>query len=464
MPSRFVGARRLRQPKSSKPKADICAIMPNLACAFALTVFPILTLISPPDQALQAAASRPEPRIFWPAMAVISIFLCIQYRSRFSKLGWPPHILFLCAYLALAGASSLWAFNPGVSFVRFIQQAMIVTSIVLPAMLAAQTADVVHGLFVGFSLSLILNLAFVFGGSVTIVQYGSLGAVDIGYQGYFAGKNYLGECAAVALLLAFYETLYAGWRRAVGIIVIVVAVVLIALSNSKTALGLAIIAPCLAWVTLMVRRMTRISPAVIILAIPVCYIVVSNISNFSMDRISYMLYGNSTFTGRTVIWDFVQTEIARSPLVGWGYQSFWLAGSDAPSVLDAPGWVKMMPNAHNGYYDTILETGYIGLALLLAFIVATLHAIGRIADRDPGRAWHLLSMALFIIIWNFLESLWMRGFEFLWVVFLIVAADVARYWRPVRLRKTVRNSGAARPKGADSFPPAQAAHLHMGLS
>ncbi len=87
-----------------------------------------------------------------------------------------------------------------------------------------------------------------------------------------------------------------------------------------------------------------------------------------------------------------------------------------------------MPNAHNGYMDTMLEMGYVGFALLLTFIIATLHAIGRVADRDPARAWLVLSLALFVIIYNFLESTWMRGFEFLWVVFVIVAAEIGRYW------------------------------------
>ena len=87
-----------------------------------------------------------------------------------------------------------------------------------------------------------------------------------------------------------------------------------------------------------------------------------------------------------------------------------------------------MPNAHNGYYDTMLELGYVGLALLVIFITATLHAIGRVADLDFRRAWLVLSLALFVIVYNFLESTWMRGFEFLWVVFVIVAADIGRYW------------------------------------
>jgi len=41
----------------------------------------------------------------------------------------------------------------------------------------------------------------------------------------------------------------------------------------------------------------------------------------------------------------------------------------------------------------------------------------------------MLSLGLFIILSNYLESLWMRGFEFLWVVFLIIAAEAARYWQ-----------------------------------
>ncbi len=123
----------------------------------------------------------------------------------------------------------------------------------------------------------------------------------------------------------------------------------------------------------------------------------SSVSNFGFERLSYILYHDSTLTGRTIIWDFAESEIARSPLVGWGYQSFWLV-PNSPAYTEAPGWVKMMPNAHNGYYDTMLEMGYVGLAFLLAFILATLHAVGRVADRDPGRALLLLSLALFVIL------------------------------------------------------------------
>ncbi len=196
--------------------------------------------------------------------------------------------------------------------------------------------------------------------------------------------------------------------------------------------------------------MTRISPAILVLSFVFCYAVLATITGISTNRLSYMLYGDSTFTGRSIIWDFAHVEIARRPLLGWGYQSFWLVGPDAPSVVDAPGWVKDMPNAHNGYLDTILEMGYVGLLLLVAFIAATLHAIGRMADRDFVRAWLILSLAFLIIITNGLESLWMRGFEMLWIVFLILAAEVGRNWRPLlSSRPAFRTTKGPRPHGPD---------------
>jgi O-antigen ligase len=123
-----------------------------------------------------------------------------------------------------------------------------------------------------------------------------------------------------------------------------------------------------------------------------------------------------------------------------------------------------MPNSHNGYYDTMLETGYVGLGLLLAFILATLHGVGRVADRDPGRARLLLSLALFSILYNFFESIWMRGFEFLWVLFVIVAAEIGRYWGPFLLRGAARSSAVRRAGAPGPSPAARAPRPNIGLS
>jgi hypothetical protein len=102
---------------------------------------------------------RPENKIFWPALATISVVLAVRNSFR---LALPAHIICLFAYLAFAGASVLWAFNPELSFIRFAQQVMIVTSVVLPALMATRAADLMRGLFLCFAIAAILNLVFVF--------------------------------------------------------------------------------------------------------------------------------------------------------------------------------------------------------------------------------------------------------------------------------------------------------------
>jgi exopolysaccharide production protein ExoQ len=420
MPKASSHSFELGRARSFAPTIDACVIVPIVACVYAEIVSPLLIYVIPGDSVM---APRVENKIFWPALAAVSVILVIR---NWSRLTLPPHISCLFAYLALAGASVLWAFKPEFSLSRLFLELMIVTSIVLPAITSPRAAEMMRGVFLCFAFASILNVFFVLNQTQIYLENQS-----IGYPGYFAFKGLLGECAAIAFLLSLHEILYPGGRRALGIIVIAVATYLMILSESKGSLGLALIAPFLAGLTLIIGKAIRISPAIVLLPIPICYAVLSRLIGDILSRFSWHIYGNYTLSGRTDIWDFVQYEIARRPLLGWGYQSFWLVGPDAPSIVEAPGWIKKMPSAHNGYLDTMLDTGHVGLYLLIAFIFTTLHAIGRVADRDLARAWLLLSLALFVIFVNFIESTWMHGQDMLWLIFAVVAAETGRYWRPV---------------------------------
>ena len=452
----------LRQPRFSAPMGGKCVLVPLAACAFAVIVFPLLFFFFPSSgEQVANGVARPEQRLFWPALAAVSLVLAAQNRHRFAKLTWPPHIVCLIALLGLAGASVLWAFRPESSFVRFVQELMIVTCVVVPAMLAPRTADLMRGLFLCFGLALLLNVAFALYGTKDMSDTG-FKLVDIGCPGYFAGKNYLGECAAIGFLLSLHEISYRRWRRVLGIIGAVTATYLVFASNSKTAFGLALVCPWLAGLMLITRRLTGISLAIVLLTIPLSYDVLTSVSHYGLGLLAYKLYGDATFSGRTVIWEFVQQEIARRPLLGWGYESFWLVPGSPAS--EAGGWVAGMPNGHNGYYDITLDLGHVGLGFLLVFIFTTVHGIGRVADRDLRRAWGVLSLALYVMAQNFLERLWMHGFEFEWLVFLVLAADIARYWQPLPLRRAAHRTRSSRPGSPRPSPGLQSPPLHGRLS
>jgi len=442
-----MGLSRTGGVRPSPATFDICAVVTVLAFAYSAVIQPLIYFNWPPAPGLQGLLeSRTENRIFWPVMAVVAIGVAVRLLARGRRLPLPPNMIGLVAYLAFAGASVSWAFKPELSFVRFTQEAMVLTALVLPALLSSASSDLLRGVFLCFACGTIINVLLIPGGYVTFAQYGA-DLVDIGYQGYFTGKNLLGEFAAIAFLLSVHEMLHSGRRRGFGLVIGAAALVLLFMSNSKTALGLVIIAPILAALTQMIARPARISPAVVVAAMLLVYIVFCQAVGFDTNRIAYLLTGDSSFTGRTTIWAFSESEIARNPLLGWGYQSFWLVGADAPSLTDASGWVKFMPNSHNGYYDTILELGYVGLGFLLVFLTTTVHVIGHVTAHDAKRAWLLLTIALFIMIYNFIETLWLRAFDVSWVVFVVVAVEAARYWRRAPLRGPAYRPQPARAMG-----------------
>jgi O-antigen ligase len=451
-------AHKLGRTRSSTRIIDKYAIVAIAAFSFSLIVSPVLTYLNadPPGVSLAAKLQslmtpRLENKIVWPALAAISLFLAIR---NWSKLTWPPHIVCLLAYLAFAGASVSWAFKPELSFIRFGLQVLILTSVVLPTMLAARTVDIMQGMFLCYAVASILNVFFVLNQTPIVAD-----KVMIGYQGYFSFKGHLGECAAIAFLLSLHEILYPGRRRVLGIITCFIAIYLVFPSHSKGSFGIALIAPTFAGLALIASKTMRISPATVLVSISFCYAVLAGVRDHLINRISYHLYGNYTLSGRTFIWDFVNYEIARKPLFGWGFQSFWLVGLDAPGIGDAgTSWIGGMPSAHNGYLDTMLEMGYVGLALLVIFIIATLYAAGRVANREPARAWLLLSLALFVILTNFLETDWMRGADTMWLVFVLVAAEIGRYMRHFRpgAHRGVRRRGSVGARRRWGVVPAAA--------
>src|SRR5262249_24896908 len=153
--------------------------------------------------------------------------------------------------------------------------------------------------------------------------------IKIGYPGYFAFKGELGEFAAFAFLLSLYEGLHPGWRRALGPIMVGISCDLILVSQSKGSLGCAIIAAIQATLLLFIGKKMRVSPPILLLPLLIFYVVLSYLVGNLINRISWHIYGNYTLSGRTLIWDFVNFEIAKKPLLGWGYRSFWLVGPDS---------------------------------------------------------------------------------------------------------------------------------------
>ena len=145
--------------------------------------------------------------------------------------------------------------------------------------------------------------------------------------------------------------------------------------------------------------------------------------------IGYSMFGatssipwkNETLTDRTEIWhDVLQIRI--NPILGAGFESFWLG--DRLKVM----WEKWPyhPNqAHNGYLETYLNLGLVGLFLLVALFIATFWKMRSELFTNFQFGRFRMGFLLAIIAYNWTEAAF-KNISVIWFVFCLIALDYSQ--------------------------------------
>jgi exopolysaccharide production protein ExoQ len=123
---------------------------------------------------------------------------------------------------------------------------------------------------------------------------------------------------------------------------------------------------------------------------------------------------DASLTGRTELWAEV-LRIHNAPLLGVGFESYWL-GARAQYLWDKYWW---HPNqAHNGYLETYLTLGWVGVSLLGLLLVSGYRHIIQTFRRDRSVATLMFALFATTIVYNFTEAA-LKGIHPLWVAFLL---------------------------------------------
>jgi O-antigen ligase len=115
-------------------------------------------------------------------------------------------------------------------------------------------------------------------------------------------------------------------------------------------------------------------------------------------------------SGRSDLWDLLQTYIAARPELGYGFGAFWNP-DHLQQVASALNWAPVV--AHNGYLDETLATGLIGVTLNVAFWLAALGvALWRaVHDRDEF-AWLAAACISLYLLLNWGDSIMQFYFRY----------------------------------------------------
>jgi O-antigen ligase len=143
---------------------------------------------------------------------------------------------------------------------------------------------------------------------------------------------------------------------------------------------------------------------------------------------------NLTLTDRTDVWQAV-LRLQDNPIFGTGFESFWL-GKRLQML-----WAQFQFHpiqAHNGYIETYLNLGWIGIVLLIGQFVGTFQKIQLDLLRrfEFGRL--RLAFLLAIILYNYTEAAF-AAVSFVWTMFFLIAVDypTIRNFRSRRLSESM---------------------------
>ena len=153
----------------------------------------------------------------------------------------------------------------------------------------------------------------------------------------------------------------------------------------------------------------------------VCAVILCVVAQSMSDvwgQLLQFLGKNETLTDRTDVWrDVLQIRI--NPFLGSGFESFWL-GDRLKIMWDK--WPFHPVQAHNGYLETYLNLGLIGLAIMVAVLLAAFRKARAELFRNFNFGRFRLGLVVAVIADNWTEAVF-KNITAMWFVFYLVALD-----------------------------------------
>lgn len=420
-------------PDQGSSRASLAVLLRRCAPFITVAVLAYPTLVWPLLEAevVSLAPAMGQPVVDGPPSALLRLYFSsifglslaafIAARRMMAPGIAAPLLACLAANLAWAGLTVFWSVEPDITLRRFLLAIFVAGSLVLSVLAVRDHRR-------------ILDLVFwmlVVAAALSTVSVLTTAATPIGHAAFYPHKNYFAAIVCAMIFTAAYQIMNgSGIARIAALALLPLCVGFLIAAQSKTSLGLAATVPALAYLIAWLAARARLSPAIIVSGICAAvwgiYTFGAESGIWDFHAVATAIFGDPTLTQRTDIWAFAFKKIEERPWLGYGFEVFWGASLNSPSVREATGFVAQMPQGHNGYIDLIVHTGYVGLALFVAVALLTLHRVGRVAARSVGYAAFLLCLILFPMLHNGLESSWFRSFNLVSMLFILGIALAAR--------------------------------------
>ena len=362
------------------------------------------------------------PLIFM--LPVIALLVCRDLPGFLRVLGRNKVMIAFCLLTLL---SCLWSVSPETSLMESVN--LVVTCAC--AFAAAALLDV-EAQLTAYTYALL----FVAVGSLLVcVAVPSIGIMSVefpgAWRGLFIHKNVLGRTMSFAAVCGVVSVLH-GRNPIAGAALVVLSVLLVLMSRSKTALALVILLLSVLPVIWLMQRQPLVFRRIAFVLLLMTGIGVGWEGAFGTllpaitdmaEAAAHSVGKNLSITGRDFIWRICFDAISQQPMLGYGYHAFWVYPGPVGWVWQATNW--RTPHAHNGYIELMLGVGVTGMILFAGMLLTAIRQAVKQASTSMtwAASWPLLTIA-FILISAGNESLLVNPVERLWLIQLIWCSNL----------------------------------------
>jgi exopolysaccharide production protein ExoQ len=213
-------------------------------------------------------------------------------------------------------------------------------------------------------------------------------------RGIFNHKNHLGAAMALGFLMELYCPETQRKAKLLRNVFLFAYLALLASSNSMTSV-VALAA------TLLVTYCFNFLHLRCKLPLPLLFTLVLVVAGVAMgvqDYATQMLGRSSDLTGRTELWSFTLSMIAKRPLFGYGLSGFWMGASDETvAIQEQFHWTPIY--AHNGFLEIAVSLGVVGLLLFLVMFATGIKRVLNTPQLNPlsRSTWPIAFLTFFLV-------------------------------------------------------------------
>ncbi|GAA1946165.1 O-antigen ligase family protein [Microbacterium deminutum] len=340
----------------------------------------------------------------------------------------------LLVFLGWALAAVFWSYDTTESFWSWVATAAlaflaVVIGHVRDTLQTARALGDVLRVLLAISLAVevlsgvLLDMPFQFlGVQGDIAEFGPI-------QGIFGTRNLLGLVAILALITFLIEYRTQSVRPGVSFASVVLAGTLATLSDSPTVLVLAVGVGAAVGALALVRHTRAEQRALLQWALGGLVVIAGVVGYAARHQIIAWLGAGTDFSMRVSLWNKIAEFLRVRPVQGWGWFGPWNP-SEVPFNLINFQLRANHATGLNAYFDVLLQLGWLGLILFLAFAgVALVRSwLDASERRSVIYAWTPL-MLIALLIDSMFESFTLAGLGWLMLVLLAVRAGKSRSWR-----------------------------------